>query len=393
MIKEMEINCLKHFDQSIFIPNSDSKIINILVQGQNAIRFKNSSYGIRWLRENDPIHKDTATGQRLSSPPNENRLSIEFDYVKEKGTDLIIKWSDKQDESIYSDSWLKHCVSLASAINSKYDNIAQPWLNSQWNIQGFRFDKTYSERDIIDCLQKSGVVLLQNIQHEKLVELAESFGPIYTTEYGKTHPSIAKPLNGIPDLSLSNSGCALSLHTDSTFRETPKLLQWLYCVENKAKGGESIISDSRIAIDILKSEHTNAWNMLTSKTVQFYQYNETQRYIFSRNCPIIEVDDKTSDHKVNVSHKNLEWLLVSPDAEEWFSAYTLFFEILNSDRCSVRFRLKKGDCLIIQNWRILHARDTFEPDSGHRELDVFYQAWNYLEARRNFIDFHGFVDN
>lgn len=41
-------------------------------------------------------------------------------------------------------------------------------------------------------------------------------------------------------------------------------------------------------------------------------------------------------------------------------------------------------CIIVQNFRVLHGRQSFTPSSGARHLKVAYFEWSYMTAREKF---------
>ena len=52
--------------------------------------------------------------------------------------------------------------------------------------------------------------------------------------------------------------------------------------------------------------------------------------------------------------------------EPMYKAYKLLETLNHDDRFKLRFRLEQGECLIIDNRRILHARDSFDSSTGER---------------------------
>ncbi|NER99746.1 MAG: taurine catabolism dioxygenase TauD, partial [Symploca sp. SIO1B1] len=65
-------------------------------------------------------------------------------------------------------------------------------------------------------------------------------------------------------------------------------------------------------------------------------------------------------------------------------AYSTLLRYLKSPKYQYCFKLMPGDLLVFQNFRILHGRNAFVANSGHRELTVAYQSWDYFSGRHNF---------
>lgn len=70
--------------------------------------------------------------------------------------------------------------------------------------------------------------------------------------------------------------------------------------------------------------------------------------------------------------------------EEFYQAYATFFKYLKNPDYQYCFRLEKGDCLLMNNNRILHGRKSFDLSSGSRLLRVGYLVWDHITGRDNF---------
>lgn len=45
------------------------------------------------------------------------------------------------------------------------------------------------------------------------------------------------------------------------------------------------------------------------------------------------------------------------------------------------FKLKEGETMIFDNWRMLHGREGFDPSKGHRHLEGCYIDWDEVNCR------------
>ena len=59
------------------------------------------------------------------------------------------------------------------------------------------------------------------------------------------------------------------------------------------------------------------------------------------------------------------------DMEDYYSAYRIFSSIINDPAMEVKFKLSPGECIIIDNTRVLHARTAYS-GSGTRWLQGCY---------------------
>ena len=59
------------------------------------------------------------------------------------------------------------------------------------------------------------------------------------------------------------------------------------------------------------------------------------------------------------------------DMMDYYKAYRKFSNIINDPKMTVSFKLKPGDCFIVDNTRVLHARTAYS-GSGSRWLQGCY---------------------
>ena len=74
--------------------------------------------------------------------------------------------------------------------------------------------------------------------------------------------------------------------------------------------------------------------------------------------------------------------------KEFYKAYQLFSEISLRPEYRISFQFKAGDCVIFNNRRLLHGRNSFDPSQGLRHLqgcyvdfDDFRSRWNTLRRK------------
>ena len=59
------------------------------------------------------------------------------------------------------------------------------------------------------------------------------------------------------------------------------------------------------------------------------------------------------------------------DMENYYKAYRAFSDIINDPSLAVNFKLKPGECFIVDNTRVLHARTAYS-GTGKRWLQGCY---------------------
>ncbi|MEM9924057.1 MAG: TauD/TfdA family dioxygenase, partial [Cyanobacteria bacterium P01_D01_bin.50] len=292
---------------------------------------------------------------------------------------LIIDWDeDIPHRSVFPLSWL---LSHSYDPSPKQETVREKifwdrgWLEA--NPPELPEFGVTSEESWINQLDTLGFTVVRNIEWSKLDTFVSSIGPIYyLAKYGRYATVKAMP-NG-QDLSLSAEGYGLSPHTDLTFIPTTQIVQLLYCVENQASGGESTVIDGfRVASDF-RQDHPQYFEILSQTPVKFWQLYQDWDYYVTNTTPIIKLGETGEITHIFFSHKNLNLNLPFDQVEGFYEAYYAFFRYLKNPAYEYCFRLEPGDCLFVQNFRMLHGRKAFKPGSGSRHLEIAYMDWSYF---------------
>jgi gamma-butyrobetaine dioxygenase len=199
--------------------------------------------------------------------------------------------------------------------------------------------------DTVD--QRIGFTLLTATptDDQTVAQIAETFSYVRETNYGRVFDVRAKTdANHLADTSR-----AIAPHTDTPYRDPVPTAQLLQCLTGAADGGESGLLDGFQAASLLRRLDPDAFDVLTSTLVTFRR-EEPDR-------PIIDVDPDGHIREVRFNHRAMDMPLLSPIQTRVFhAAYRRFASIIARPTLQVWFRLEPGDCLIVDNTRILHAR-------------------------------------
>lgn len=188
------------------------------------------------------------------------------------------------------------------------------------------------------------------------------------------------------DLAASNHG--LPPHTDLTFWYSHHVAEFIYCVKHEATGGQTLVVDGFCVAKDFQKEYPEYFKILAETPVQFWRVQHEHQYFFRPVKPIIELDNKGDVVAVRFSHKNCTSILPFEQIEIFYEAYRTFSSYLNNRDRQYRFRFEAGDCLLVQNFRVLHGRTKFDPQSGPREMKVAYIEWDYFVARNFYQNFY-----
>ncbi|WP_300612136.1 TauD/TfdA family dioxygenase [Trebonia sp.] len=143
----------------------------------------------------------------------------------------------------------------------------------------------------------------------------------------------------------------MSPHTDNPYRNPVPTLQLLLCLRDAAAGGET--------------------GLLDGFTPWPFGYSDDDTEL--RACqPLIGLSPRGRIREVRFNHRSMLALrLPAAEAGAAYAAYRAWAELLARPEFLLRLRLAPGDCLILDNTRVLHARSAFSA-AGERHLQGCY---------------------
>ena len=330
-----------------------------------------------WLRDNclnsKSRHPDSL--EKLNDL-SEFPLAPEPKSIEERDGKLIIDWNENPPHrSVFPISWL-----LTHACDPKPEPLIGEevilWDKARLDANPVEWPdvRTSDAKTWMSQLLSQGFVILRNIPLEDLDAFVSSFGPVRNTEYG----AIMKQTVG-KDLAATSHG--IPPHNDLTFWCGHRVAQFIHCAENHAAGGQTFVMDGfRVANDF-RQNHPEYFQILAETPVQFWRVQHEHQYFFRPVGSIIELDKQGNVAAVRFSHKNCAPQLPFDQIERFYQAYTAFSRYLNNLDYQYRFRLTAGDCLLIQNFRVLHGRTDYDASVGPRDFRVAYMEWDYFLAR------------
>ncbi|MEM7065932.1 MAG: TauD/TfdA family dioxygenase [Cyanobacteria bacterium P01_B01_bin.77] len=314
--------------------------------------------------------------------------------IVEEDDQLIITWKEKDPchQSVFSISWLMdYAYDKGAGCDNLHEKLElrkaqeirwdRAWIEANVPPQ---YEETHNNFDAwIEQIFTLGFAILKIENVRELQSLISQIGPIHKMEEGVEVYAVKSQ----PDATdLSKTGHRLDPHTDyESYMHGPHLLQFIYCVENETTGGESLLVDGFKVAHDFRLAHLDYFNLLAETAPQFQQIYTDSQYYYRRSCPIIEVNSQEQVTGVYVGPSHAyNWNLPFDKMESYYEAYLAFFSFANSPDYQYSFRLEPGDCIVMQNFRILHGRKAFDPTSGARELNVSYLPWSYFIGRENF---------
>ncbi|KAK3997810.1 hypothetical protein QBC44DRAFT_314493 [Cladorrhinum sp. PSN332] len=245
-------------------------------------------------------------------------------------------------------------------------------------------------------LTKTGLLFVQGVpEDEREVEkIASRIGMIQHTFYGNTWDVKSKPQAE----NVAYTNVFLGLHQDLMYHVPIPRLQLLHCIANSSEGGESIFSDGLRAAAEIKNLHREAYDVLTKKEVEFgYEKGENH---YQSSLPTISVDSlgaPLSTHwapPFQTSFFSNEKSMLFKDKKhitlaDWKKAATVFKSNVEDPKNVVEVKMQPGECVIFDNWRVLHGRNEFAVGGeGTRWLKGTYISPQVYQAKETALRRH-----
>ena len=340
-----------------------------------------------WLRDNaqDENTRNQTNGQRLIGL-HDIASNIVISQVKLNADSVSISFMPEKITLDYPFDWL---------IKHSYDHPKAkpgPWLEppqTLWDaalmghIPEANFDDVCASplalQAWLEDISKFGFAKLNNgpVKAFALTQVVDLFGYIRETNYGRIFEVQVeeKPTN------LAFTGLKLQAHTDNPYRDPVPSVQVLYCLESSAAGGENILVDGFMAATLLYQENPHGFNLLCRYCARFEYAGEDDVILQSRR-PLIELAGDGQLQGIRFNNRSAAPFTDIPfeHMADYYAAYRRLSEIINDNRLEVSFRLNPGDCFVIDNTRVLHAREAFS-GSGTRWLQGCYADIDGLKSR------------
>lgn len=197
--------------------------------------------------------------------------------------------------------------------------------------------------------------------------VAQRIGFLRRTNFGQEFEviSVPKPNN------LAYTAIALPLHTDLPNQEVPPGFQFLHCLANAAKGGESIFADGFMIAEDLRSLDPAAFELLSTVPIPFRFHDED--YDIRVREPVIIRDRAGAVTELRYNaHIAGVFDMPAEVMPEYYRAYRALMTLTRDARYRLTFMLQPGEMVVFDNRRALHGREAFDPATGYRHLHGCY---------------------
>ena len=341
-----------------------------------------------WLRDNawDEATRSPGNGQRLiklADIPAD--LAITGAAVNAAG--LQVTFSNEAAPITYDPRWL---------MDHRYDRTG-PAPARGWLPPGIRcWDSALGNalptarlgdiqqdevalRDWLGDLVTYGFAHLSDgpVEDGVLMKVVDLFGYVRETNYGR-HFEVRTEIN---PTNLAYTGLGLQAHTDNPYRDPVPTIQILYCLESSAAGGDNMVVDGFAAARRLRDENAAWFDVLADHCARFEYAGGNDTRLVARR-PMIELAPDGELVGIRFNNRSAAALTDIPfeAMKTYYDAYRRLGEIIDDPAMEVSFRLEPGECFVVDNTRVLHAREAYG-GTGHRWLQGCYADRDSLMSR------------
>lgn len=333
------------------------------------------AFPLIWLRDNCGcprcLHPDTRerTFDLLTVPETPRVASA---GLTGRGAVMVL-WGDDGHTSKYEQDWLRRYAFEPSGDEPARPDVVLWDASLSGHVPRFDYgDVMESGQGLeawLSALLEHGIAVIADTprRDREVVRVAERVAYARRSNFGEHFEVRAEP-NPV-----NNAYTALKLpnHTDLCNWERSPGYQFLHCLENTATGGDSTLVDGFRAAEALRHADAEAFRVLSTTPVLF-RFHDTECDL-RFHAPIIGLDDSGRFERIRFNFGLFGVQVLPPDETmALYAAYRKFARLVRDDRYQIRFRLRPGDLLTFDNWRVLHGRLAYQPSTGKRHLQGCY---------------------
>ncbi len=330
----------------------------------------------RWLRDNalDPQTRDPGNGQRLITV-NDVASSTRIVSAVCANNTLDLTFAPEDKRVSFSGTWLQRHIydREPKSVKGWIDPSLTTW-QSRLAVPIFDFAEVgaspWVRRNWTGAIARYGFAKLTGgpIESGALTKIADLFGYVRETNYGR----FFEVRTEVNPTNLAYTGLGLQAHTDNPYRDPVPTLQILYCLENSANGGESIVVDGLRAAEKLRDANPAGFALLTGYPARF-EYQGSAGVCLRARRPMIELSADGEIIAIRFNNRSSAPIVDVPfdDMDAYYAAYRQFAGFIDDPVMAVSFKLAPGESFIVDNTRVLHARTGYS-GTGTRWLQGCY---------------------
>jgi gamma-butyrobetaine dioxygenase len=333
-----------------------------------------------WLRErvNEEEFLDKGTQQRLFDPTTlDNKISIDKASINDRF--LEINFNDgvnsKLDINKLAQEFDNKDTVIKSITKIKWDSTLDKIKNFEYRDNFFESKEMY---DLLVSFYQYGFVIIKNIptNNNFIVKFANSIGSVRRTNFGEYFDVKSKP----DPNDLAYTSLRLSPHTDNPYRNPVPCIQLLHCIESEVSGGLSTLVDGFTVTEDLKNYNPEFYKILSEVKVRFKFIDK--EVVLEDWSELIKLNDDKTFKQVRFSPR-LDYvpILEKDKLDLYYRARKKLSEMYNSKKYRIEFKLKPKDLMMMDNYRLLHGRTSYETKEGNRYLQGCYIDYDSTEGK------------
>jgi len=333
-----------------------------------------------WLRErvDEEEFLDKGTQQRLFDPTTlDSEISINTVSINENF--LEVNFDDGVTSKLKIDK-LALEFSNDDTVTKSIPKIK--WNSTLENIKNFKYqDNFFDSKEmyvLLTSFYKYGFVIIKNIPTDNnfIVKFANSIGSVRRTNFGEYFDVISKP----DPNDLAYTSLELSPHTDNPYRNPVPCIQILHCIESEVTGGLSTLVDGFTVTEDLKKQNPEFYKILSEVKVRFKFIDKD--VVLEDWSELIKLNDDKTFKQVRFSPR-LDYvpMLDKERLDLYYKARRKLSEMYNSEKYRIEFKLAPKDLMMMDNYRLLHGRTSYETKEGNRFLQGCYIDYDSTEGK------------
>ena len=332
-----------------------------------------------WLRErvNGDKFVDIRTKQRLFDP-TQIQENIKINDINLSNNFLEVTFNDGASTKLSIQELIEEFS------NNDFIKLIKKieWDSTLNNLNIFEFKENFFEKEemynALVNFYKYGFVIFKNVPTKDnfLINFANSIGSVRRTNFGEFFNVKSKPNPN----DLAYTSLPLAPHTDNPYRNPVPCIQMLHCIKNEVKGGFSTLVDGLTVTERLKKDYPNYYKILTETKVRFQFIDKD--VVLEDWAEMIKLDEQGKLKQVRFSPRlDFVPLMDKEKLELYYSARKKISEFYNSDEYRIEFKLTSGDLLMMDNYRLLHGRTSYDANEGMRFLQGCYIDYDSTQGK------------
>ncbi|KAM4665147.1 trimethyllysine dioxygenase, mitochondrial [Discoglossus pictus] len=326
-----------------------------------------------WLRDHcrSASCYNSKTNQR-SLDTASVELNIRPAQVRVDETTLYLTWPDGH-MTRYRLQWLKE-----NSYEGQKHQLVQPRILWNANIYKEADMPTVSYLDFLDTdeglktfLQNFllyGIAFVDDVPatSDDTQRVAERISHVRETIYGKMW-------NLTSDFSRGDTAytkLALDRHTDTTYFQEPCGMQLFHCLRHEGTGGRTLLVDGFYSADQVRQHHPVEFDLLSNVPLK-HEYienvGESHNHMVGIG-PVLNVYPWNKELYM-IRYNNYDRAVINTVpyniVHRWYSAHRILTNELRRPENELWVKLKPGKVLFVDNWRVLHGRESF---TGYRQI-------------------------